>query len=462
MEKDLISTEELKPPKSRLAVVALALLCIPFIFFAIGMLFDILEIPTDQPIISLINIVIGIASLFSLIASTWVAVAALILIAKSKIPLRGKDLATTVVVVSTPIILIICIMPYIGSVKSIAQRVICGTNLKGMATALTVYANDHQHKLPDHLWCDIIIAECDVHPKSFVCPASDMIEGECSYGLNKYISSLDNVPPDLVLLFETKNGHQSGRMGLIETREGFSKFPILKKLFSDKEEAIDCWNQRGGPELLSTANHNYQGCNIAFADGHTEWVTYNYIPSLKWSMEDPNLRWIPETIPPVESGNNCLYWLSGIILISTLLFGLIYLKKALLLFYLLSGALSSATGLIGASQLEYIAYLNPSLSHIGYKAGMIWGAIAGVAYAFWLVKNLSRRDEIWCYRPYAGILLGIICGLLTNITLIVYHNEFEFASFGLACYSGLPAGAVMGMLLGNIFDRMVKSLKPNE
>ena len=34
-------------------------------------------------------------------------------------------------------------MPTLGNVKCRAQRVICGTNLKGLGTAMIVYANDY-------------------------------------------------------------------------------------------------------------------------------------------------------------------------------------------------------------------------------------------------------------------------------------------------------------------------------
>jgi hypothetical protein len=291
--------------------------------------------------------------------------------------------------------------------------------------------------------------------------ASDLIEGECSYALNKYITSFDNVPPDLVLLFETKNSHQSDNMGPINTREGFSKFSILKELFSGKEiVSLDCWNQKGGPELLSTANHDYQGCNIVFTDLHSTWVPYKDLPNLKWSIEDPTLHWTPESFPADMKGNLLLHQLSWIVLILCLLLSLIKLNKYQIAFCCLAGILSAMAGLIPAHLLEIVAYPVIGKPLLGYKTGMLWGGIAGIIYTFWLIKNRTIRRDISRYFLYAGILTGITCAVLTNATLMFYYHRYDFFSFGLAGYSGLPAGAVMGLLLGSLSGIMAKSPKP--
>jgi hypothetical protein len=459
MEKELNPSEELKPPMSRLALTAFILLCIPILFIALLIISDFMRFHLKESIF----VILGTTSLLSLAASTCLGVLAHALIEKNKLSLQGKNLAGFVVIFSTFVGFILFAMPYGGRIKPIAQRLICETNLRGLATALTVYAADYQDKLPDNYWCDHLIQEYDVSPKSFICSASDLIEGECSYALNKHISSFDNVPPDLVLLFETKNSHQSDNMGPIKTREGFSKFSLLKELFTGKEVvALDCWNQKGGPELLSTANHDYQGCNIVFTDLHSKWVPYKDLPNLKWSIEDPTLHWIPEPAPADIKGNLLLHQLSWIGAIGCMLFGLIRLKKNQLVFCFLSGILSAMAGLVPAHLLEIVAYPVLGKPLLGYKTGMLWGGIAGILYAFWLIKNLTIRRDISRYYLYTGILTGITCAELTNATLMFYYHRYDFFSFGLACYSGLPAGAVMGLLLGNLFGIMVKSPKPNE
>jgi hypothetical protein len=100
-------------------------------------------------------------------------------------------------------------MPALSKVKKIAMRVVCATNLKGLGTAQTVYANDYDDEYtvqgggngniawdpfqtdnfqtPSMAWSKVskmtvgaslylLIREADVSPKSFVCPSSDQTE----------------------------------------------------------------------------------------------------------------------------------------------------------------------------------------------------------------------------------------------------------------------------------------------
>jgi len=67
--------------------------------------------------------------------------------------------------------------------------------------------------------------------------------------MNKNIEQFGaDAPPDMVLLFETHPG----------------------------------WNQSGGPEILTTENHQDDGCNILFADGHVRFVRTRDLNDLKW------------------------------------------------------------------------------------------------------------------------------------------------------------------------------------
>ena len=71
--------------------------------------------------------------------------------------------------------------------------------------------------------------------------------------MNKNIEKLDagRTPPDMVLLFETHAG----------------------------------WNQSGGPEILTTDNHQGDGCNVLFVDSHVEFVRTKDLNDLKWKPE---------------------------------------------------------------------------------------------------------------------------------------------------------------------------------
>ena len=118
---------------------------------------------------------------------------------------------------------------------------------------MLIYANENDGKYPtSSQWCDLLMENAEVLPQQFICRGAD--EGPCNYALNENIAELGTfTQPDIVLLFETHPG----------------------------------WNQVGGPEILTTDNHQGDGCNVVFIDSHVEFVKARDIPKLKWKP-DPN------------------------------------------------------------------------------------------------------------------------------------------------------------------------------
>lgn len=119
---------------------------------------------------------------------------------------KGFTLIELLVVIAIIAMLLAILMPALNKVKKIAQRVVCGTNLKGLGTAQSVYANDYEDQFTklgsnSATWNNytqawqvatatpetfkapgwnvtvsaslyLLIREADVSPKSFVCPAT--------------------------------------------------------------------------------------------------------------------------------------------------------------------------------------------------------------------------------------------------------------------------------------------------
>jgi len=132
--------------------------------------------------------------------------------------------------------------------------VMCAINVSGLGKALYLYRSDYDGQYPTaDKWCDLLVSFSEMKPNQFVCRGSDAKIGESSYSLNKNIAGkkYSEVPPDIVLLFESKSG----------------------------------WNQVGGPELLTTENHKGEGCNILFNDMQVEFVKAERIAELKWDIE---------------------------------------------------------------------------------------------------------------------------------------------------------------------------------
>jgi prepilin-type N-terminal cleavage/methylation domain-containing protein/prepilin-type processing-associated H-X9-DG protein len=128
---------------------------------------------------------------------------------------KGFTLIELLVVIAIIAMLLAILMPALNKVKKIAQRVICGTNLKGLGNAQMVYANDYDDQYAvqgggwgtGRQWSDncgtdgwrrsigalglaaasrnnltvgaslyLLVREADVSPKSFVCPAGGQQE----------------------------------------------------------------------------------------------------------------------------------------------------------------------------------------------------------------------------------------------------------------------------------------------
>lgn len=190
---------------------------------------------------------------------------ALVKISRSNGTLKGQWMAIVgiaipaVMIVIMPILMAI-LMPALSRTKQVAQRLVCGTNLNGLGTALIVYSQDTDGKLPaaDN-WCDILVNEADVSFKSLICPSDDAVEGQSSYALNRNAAEkhFRNLPYDMVLLFETSAGQMAGRN----------------------------WNLVGGPESITTEHHNGEGCNVLFADGSVSFIPADQLHALRWTPD---------------------------------------------------------------------------------------------------------------------------------------------------------------------------------
>jgi prepilin-type N-terminal cleavage/methylation domain-containing protein len=152
---------------------------------------------------------------------------------------KGFTLIELLVVIAIIAMLLAILMPALSKVKKIAMRVVCGTNLKGLGTAQTVYANDYddaytvQGGTGSHTWSNItndwekpakvwstagnitvgaslflLVREADVSPKSFVCPSGN----EKEWDANTF--PVAGVIPDMVEVWDFgANAAAAGNQG---------------------------------------------------------------------------------------------------------------------------------------------------------------------------------------------------------------------------------------------------------
>ena len=210
--------------------------------------------------LAIASLVLGILSFFSCfitaIPAIILGVVGLLKTNRSAGQLKGTGLAIAgmaLPAIAVPVIalLMAILMPALNNVKQLARRQICMTNMKGLGTAIMVYANGYDDKFPTaNEWCDLLIEFADVDPRSFRC--KPRATEAFSYGFNENLDGLgfDDASADTVMLFEIVGGR----------------------------------NVVGGPELLSTERHRNEGCNIVFADGHAQFVRTHQLGDLKWTV----------------------------------------------------------------------------------------------------------------------------------------------------------------------------------
>ena len=227
----------------------------------------VLTPPTAQPPISpaktsglaIAALVLAILSPFTCYLSALPAIilgiVALVIISQNRGRLKGTGMAVTgialpVLLIPVFAVLMGILMPALARTRQIAFRMVCGQNMSQLGRAMLLYANDYDVKFIVHSeWCDILIEHAEVAPATFRCKGA-LQQGRCHYAMNKNVANFSkmDIPPDMVVLFETHPG----------------------------------WNQVGGPELLTTDNHQGEGCNILFADNHVEFIKTRDLKKLKW------------------------------------------------------------------------------------------------------------------------------------------------------------------------------------
>ncbi len=194
--------------------------------------------------------------MISAIPAIILGIVALVKINQSQGQLKGNGLAIAgiaVPVAALPIIAMLMgiLMPALARVRQTSFKMVCANNMSALSKAMLIYANDYDDKFPTPSnWCDLLIEYVDVSPSNFCCKGAH--EGPCNYAMNKNVEELGLAsPPDMVLLFETEPG----------------------------------WNQSGGPEILTTDNHQREGCNVVFVDCHVQWIKKKDIGNLRWTPE---------------------------------------------------------------------------------------------------------------------------------------------------------------------------------
>ncbi len=156
-------------------------------------------------------------------------------------------------------------------------------NYHVLSIAFSLYASEYDDRLPtSQQWCDLLKGFYDQEPNPFI--MGDLKVGESAYAMNENVVNVkyEDIPRDVVLLFETGLGIEQERNTSILLR------PFAKEWDNSKDYKVfrDCWNQVGGPQDITTDYHNGEGVCVLFGDGHTEFVPADNIQKLKWHPDE--------------------------------------------------------------------------------------------------------------------------------------------------------------------------------
>jgi prepilin-type processing-associated H-X9-DG protein len=203
------------------------------------------------------SLVLGILGLFTCGVTSLVGlilgIVALLKVNRSGGRLSGNGLAIAGICVSALFVLMVPIyaamlLPALARAKSKAQTINCVNNMKQLALAVRIYANDHNNQFPPAAtWCDAIQGSVG-SPKVFQCPSEP--GRRCAYAFNAKLDGKKEgeIDPQTVLLYESDAG----------------------------------WNGTGGAENLKPHQHSSRTVNVAFADGSVQQLSRSRLGTLRW------------------------------------------------------------------------------------------------------------------------------------------------------------------------------------
>jgi hypothetical protein len=426
-------------------VAAWCLASVPIIFFTI---FIIAPLLTDRPEESVWAKAIFVAAMAILLASPILAIISLLNIHMSNNTFGGADFAKGVILGAVILMFLCEVFAPSRYMKELTNRMVCGTNITGLGKAIQTYANDNNDQLPDAFkWCDLLAVNMKVPVGDFRCPDSDTITGESAYAMNKVVvgKKLSEIPPDMVLLFETNYGKTKTKRDFIRGLDG-KDYKVYK----------DRWNQVGGPEILALRPpFRPEGSYICFADGKARFFFPDKLASLNWGL-DINTVFILPSPQEYEVRKTPII---GIMIfaasvLATASFILCrYWQNKYFLFIIIFGLISTGICSFWGGLIQEI--YSDSFELLGEYTGGIAGFIVGISYAAILASTpikIKQQKEFAYYAALIGMMAGIIFSIILNTVLMI--ADFEPMPFGMV--GTTPYCIFIWTILGGISGSVIR------
>lgn len=170
------------------------------------------------------------------------------------------------------------------------RQTACAVNMRELPNAFHKYSelNDGYYPSAEN-WCDTLVIEGKLPPSFLICPSSDTRFGESSYAFNTNISGmkLDEVPANVVVLFETDAGKEKGkRHAFLESRAFWEHYENKEKISNEQKVYKDRWNQHGGKEIIALKHHRQKGSWVMYGNWSREFVNPEDIDNLQWEVNE--------------------------------------------------------------------------------------------------------------------------------------------------------------------------------
>ncbi len=261
-------------------------------------------------------------------------------LSRSRRPLHGFTLVELLVVIGIIALLISVLLPALSKARIAAQQINCLSNIRQLSNAVQMYANDNRWRLPRYTtnvattetpkwkmnWVGLIFPYTNYNAQIFECPMRTFISttiGTQTIGNMTYKARLCYAVNGMIGGGQT-NQNQSCPFGPVydhastispgyfdDSNEhtlklsdvAYDTIMLTESMRAGGEQSISEFNTvpngYAGIRSVSSSNHNGRSASFAYADGHCETVSIQYM------MYDSHYRVDTANTPSVGVvGNN--------------------------------------------------------------------------------------------------------------------------------------------------------------